>query len=165
MHGFRLPTEESKSMSLLLFLICLTPVASKDILELLLGEVRVIVPVGMGISFWVVPIILPCAVSTHILLHSVAPNFQLQIRDRPTLIVIANNHGSLVRLVIYDFGSQVPLLLFPQAFQDVIGADLHDGDLVVEAGVFALIGSANLVFPDFPHTPLRNELRSECHVF
>ena len=85
--------------------------ASEDILVLLLGEIHIIVSVGMGEFSSVVSVVLPGRVRSQVRVRSVAPVFNFQVGHGLALVVVRHLHRSLVGLVVDSFRSQVPLLL------------------------------------------------------
>lgn len=107
--------------------------SSENILILLLWEVHIIISMWMRELSWVVSVILPSGVSSKILGVAVAPVLDLEIGNRFTLVVVRNGHSSLVSLIVNGLGSEEPLSLLSETFKNVIWADLHDGNLFVEA--------------------------------
>lgn len=123
---------------------------SEDILVLLLGEIDIIVSVGMGVLSSVVSVILPGRVGSQVGVRSVSPVFNFEVGHRLALVVVGHLHGTLVGLVIDSFGSKVPLLLLSKALEHVVGAHLHNRNFLVVAGIVAAGGSAVLELSDFP---------------
>ena len=58
------------------------------------------------------------------------------------------------------------LLLFTEAFEDVLGADFHNADFVVEADLFVsgVLGRAHLELADLSVATSGNEVRYKSHV-
>ena len=110
-----------------------TDCASEEVLVLLFGEVNVIVPVGVRELHWVIPVILVVGVRAEVLTE--CPGLEAEIRDRTATVVVRYLHGSSVRLVVDCLGTGKPLLLLAKTFKDVIGADFHDGELLVLANL------------------------------
>jgi hypothetical protein len=137
---------------------------SEEILVLLLREVDVIVSVRVREFSGVVSVILPGRLRSESL--SVGPGLQFQVRDGSVLVVITNLHSSLVCLVIDSFSSEHVLLLFTESFKDVLGANFHDGDFVVNTSflVSIVLGGAHLVLADLSVATSGNEVRYKGHV-
>ena len=122
---------------------------TEDILVFHLGEVDAIVTMRMGELLGIKSIISPSGVASEVVGMTVSPILDLEIADRFALVVVADGHGSLVGLVVDGLGAQVPLSLLAERLKDVVGANLHDGKLLVEAGLLVLLGRAVLVLADF----------------
>lgn len=137
---------------------------SEEILVLLLREVDVIVSVRVREFSGVVSVILPGRLRSESL--SMGPGLQFQVRDGSVLVVITNLHSSLVCLVIDSFSSEHVLLLFTESFKDVLGANFHDGDFVVNTSflVSIVLGGAHLVLADLSVATSGNEVRYKGHV-
>ena len=162
--GLRLVSEEIHAMLLHLSRLGLTDGTSKDVLVLLLGEVDIIVSVGVGELSWDISVILVKRVRSESC--SVIPSLELEVRDGSTTVEIGNLHGSSVGLVVDNFSSGVPLLLLGEAFEDVVGADLHDAELLILAssGALASISSTGLESADLTKTSLRDHVVLKSHI-
>lgn len=137
---------------------------SEEILVFLVGEVHVIVSVGVRELSRVVSVILPGSLGTEGL--SMSPGLQLQVRDGSVSVVITDLHGTSVCLVIDNFSSKHVLLLFTETLKDVFGAYFHNADFVVEAdlGVSRVLGRAHLELADLSVTTSGDEVRYKSHV-
>jgi len=122
--------------------------ATEEVLVLLLREVNVIITVGVRELGRVVAIILEVRVRTHVAGLTMFPGLDGEVGDGAALVEVGDDHGTLVGVVVDHLGAQVPLLLFAEALQHVVGAHLHDGDLVREAGLARVLGGALLVLAD-----------------
>jgi len=80
---------------------------------------------------------------------SEAPVLDFEVGHGSGLVVVADLHGSLVGGVVDGLGSQEPLSPFPESFEDVVGADLHNRNLFVGTGVSALVSGTGLELSDF----------------
>ena len=89
---------------------------------------------------WVVPVVLPHGVRSQVASLSVLPSLESQVGHRAALVVIRDTHGALVGLVVDDLSSEVPLLLLLETLEDVVGADFHHGQLVIETVVSSASG-------------------------
>lgn len=122
---------------------------TEEVLVLLLGEVDVIITVRVGILRGVVAIILVKRVGTHVDSLTVLPRFKGQVSYRAALVEIGNNHSAFVSVVIDHLSAEVPLFLFAEAFENMVGANLHDGDLVGEASLRGVLGGTLLILANF----------------
>ena len=111
--------------------------SSEDIFILLLWEVHIIISVWMRVLSWVVSVILPSGVSSKIFGVAVTPVLDLEVRHGFSLVVVGNGHGSLVSLVINSLGSEEPLSLLSETLKNVVWANLHNGNLFVEASILS----------------------------
>ena len=73
-------------------------------------------------------------------------------------------HGTFVGLIINDLGSQIPLLFLFQTIQDVIWADLHNTEFVMEALLLSLLKSAQLILSNFFVATAWHKTRDQCHI-
>jgi hypothetical protein len=137
---------------------------SEEILVFLVGEVHVIVSVSVRELSRVVSVILPGSLGTEGL--SMSPGLQLQVRDGSVSVVITDLHGTSVCLVIDNFSSKHVLLLFTETLKDVLGANFHNADFVVEAdlGVSRVLGRAHLELADLSVATSGDEVRYKSHV-
>ena len=94
-----------------------------------------------------------------------APVFALEVSNGSALVEVADGHGSLVGLVINSLSSKEPLSLLTKSFKNVVGAHFHNRDLLVEAGVLAVIGGATLVLSNLSVATTRNHVWLESHEF
>ena len=140
--GLRLIAKGVHLILLVLFCLGGTDGTSEDILVLLLGEVDIVVSMRVGELGWVIPVILIEGVRAESI--SVAPILNLEVRDRTATVVIRNLHSASVSLVVNSLSSCVPLLLLTESLEDMVGADLHDAQLLWLAHLiaFAVRGSA-----------------------
>ncbi len=81
------------------------------------------------------PVVLPERVAPHVGCLAVVPGLELQVRDGTVLVEVRDSHGALVRVVVDHFSTQVPLLLFTEQLEDVVGAHFHYADFVGEASI------------------------------
>lgn len=156
----------SPEVVLVLFqLLCssLTPGSAEDIDVLLVLEVDIVVSVGVREFSWVITIVIPSGVSSHVLWATISPVPDRQVTNRFALVVIAYDHSSLVGLVINNLCPKHPLSLLSEGLKDVVWAHFHDRDLLVEAGLFAILGSATLVLLDFSVATARDWIWLESH--
>jgi hypothetical protein len=163
-HGLGLVVEESERVSLLLLSGSLTKVSSEEVLVLLVGVVDVIVSVVVSVVLGVVSVILPVRVGLKVARLSVSPGLKLKISDGSSLVVRADAHGSSVGLVIDDFSSGVMLLHLSESLKNVIRADLHDVDLLLEAVSSSSLGGAFLEVADLSLATSGNKVSSDRHV-
>lgn len=138
--------------------------SSEYILVLLLGEVDVIVSVRVRVLSGVIPVILPGVLSSKVVRSTVAPVLNGKVANGSSLVVIRYLHCSLVGLVIDSLSSQVPLSLLSKSLKNMVGADLHDGDLLVEASLFVLLGGTSLILSYFSETSSRDFLALKGEV-
>ena len=66
------------------------------------------------------------------------PCLQLKFGDRTVAVVVRNLHSTSVSLVVNDLGPSVPLFLLTELLEHVVGAHLHDAELLVLACSVAL---------------------------
>ena len=135
---------------------------SEEVHELLLGEVDVIVPVRVRELCWVPPVILIPGVGAQTV--AMSPGLELEIGDGTTAVEVRDLHGSSVGLVVDGLGASVPLLLLLESLKNVIGANLHDGDLLVHALVAAVGGGASLELTDFTVATTGDHVWHQSHV-
>lgn len=153
-----------ESEELLLLLIGCAHSTSEDILVFLLGEVKVIVSVGMRVLGRVVAIILPERIGSESSTLSVFPGLQLKVTDSAVLVVVGNRHCALISLVINNFSAKVPLLLLLKTLEDMVGANFHHGKLVIEARFSTLLGGAKLELADLLVATTGDEVGNQGHV-
>lgn len=137
--------------------------STEDILVFHLGEVDAIVTMRMGELLGVESVISPGGIASEVAGMTVSPILDFEIAHRFTLVVVADRHGSLVGLVIDGLGAQVPLSLLAKGLEDMVGANLHDGKLLVHAGLLALLGRAVLVLADLTVATAGNLRVLESH--
>jgi hypothetical protein len=137
---------------------------SENVFVFLFGEVDIIVSVRVTELGRVVSVVLPERVGAEIATLSVLPCLQGKVRDGSALVVIRDGHSAFVGLVVNDFSTEIPLLLLLESLEDVVGADLHHRQLIVDAVVSALFGSANLELADFLVAAAGDEVGNEGHV-
>ena len=130
---------------------------SEEITVFLVWEVDIVVSVWMGEFGRVIPVILPSTFSSESC--SVLPCFEFKVRYRSSTVIVTNLHGSLVSLVINWLSTKVPLLLLTKAFENVIGANLHDVDFSISALWIWILFCACLVLSDLPVATTWNNLR------
>ena len=98
----------------------------------------------------VVSVVLPDGVGAEFATLSVLPGLELKVADGAAPVVVGDGHCALVCLVVDDLSAEVPLLLLLEALEDVVGADLHHVDLVIDAVIAALrLKSMGLVLVNF----------------
>jgi hypothetical protein len=106
---------------------------SKEVHVLLLGEVDVIVPVGVRELCWVPSVILIPRVRAQGV--TIGPRLQLEVGNGASTVEIGDLHGSSVSLVVDRLSASKPLLLLLEGLENVIGANLHNRELLVHAGL------------------------------
>jgi len=161
-HGGGSAIEEAELVLLSLLSGGSTESTSEDILVLLLWEVHVIVSVWVRVFGWIISIILPGGGGSQVLWMAIAPVLALEVSHRSTLIIVANFHCSLIGLVIDGFSSQVPLSLLSQGLEDMIWANLHNRDLLIDTGV-TVLSSARLILSNLSVATSWNEVWLESH--
>mmetsp|Transcript_20124 Transcript_20124/g.24821 ORF Transcript_20124/g.24821 Transcript_20124/m.24821 type:complete len:238 (+) Transcript_20124:292-1005(+) len=136
---------------------------SEEIFVFLVGEVNVIVPVRVRELGGVPTVILIEGVAAD--RRAVLPGLQLQVGDGAAAVVVRHLHGASVGLVVDDFGSSEPLLLLAETLEDVIGADLHDVELLALArGAVLATGSlARLELADLAVATARDHVGHQGH--
>jgi hypothetical protein len=164
-HSSRLSTDQADLVPVGFLLSTFSKGTSKHISVLLLWEVHIIVPMGMWVLDWIISIILPGGVTSHVLWMSMFPALNIKIADRSSHVVARDGHGSLVGLIVDSFGSEHPLSLLSETLKDVVWANLHDGDFIIKAGLLAAGGSTSLVLLNFSEATLWNEVWLKSHVF
>ena len=97
----------------------------------------------------IITIVLPGRIRSHVLRATVSPVPDGEVGDRLALVVVADNHRSLVRLIVDGLCPKHPLSLLSESFENVIWANFHDRDLLVETSFFTLLSSAALVLLNF----------------
>ena len=127
----------------------LTNGTTEDVCVLLLWEVGIIVSVGVRELNWVITIVFPSGVGSHVVWATITPLSNGQITYRLALVVISDNHGSLVSLVINNLSPEEPLSSLSHLLEDVVWAHFHNRDLLVQTGFLAVLGGASLVLLDF----------------
>lgn len=115
----------------------------------------------MRVLDWVPSVILVPAVTSEML--AMVPGFKLQIANRATSVKIAYSHCALVSLVVNRLGTQHMLLLLSKAFKNVVWANFHDVDLLLEAFVLTLFSNASLIGANFSETTTRNHRWLHAH--
>ena len=76
-------------------------------------------------------------------------------------------HSASVGLVIDDFSSEHVLLLFAESLEDVLRADFHNADFVVEADFSSVVrvpGRAHLELADLSVAASGDPVRYKSHV-
>ena len=151
-------------MFLHLFGLRLTNGTSKDVLVLLLGEVNIVISVGVGELGGIVSIILIEGVRFES--STEFPSLKLEVGHGTLAVEVRNLHGSSVSFVVDNFSSCEPLLLLTESFENVIRADLHNGELLVLAGggVLSFISLTGLELADLAVTASWDLVRHEGHV-
>jgi len=132
-----------------LSLFSLTLGTSEDIGVLLLLEVDVIVSVRMWELGGIITIILPGGIGSHVLCTTIGPVSDCEIGHGLAFVVVSDDHGSLVGLIVDCLSSKHPLSLLSKTLKNVIRAHFHDRDLLIETGFLTLLSSASLIFLDF----------------
>jgi len=162
-NGLRLLCEDVHAMLLHLFGLSSAGGTAKDVLVLLLGEVDIVVSVRVGELGRVESVILVERIRAEGV--TVFPSLELEVGDGAAAVEVRNLHSSAVSLVIDGLSSSEPLLLLTKSFKDVIGADLHDGELLVLAyGVnLAVGGLAGLELADLSEAASGDLARHESH--
>lgn len=137
---------------------------TEDILVLHLWEVDAIVPVRVSSMLnGVISVIDPGTVRTQVLGLTGSPVLDLEIADRLALVVVTDDHSALVSLVVNSLCAKNPLALLTKAFQNMVGAHLHNADLLVSASSLALLRRTSLVLADLTVAAARNSLRLQSH--
>jgi hypothetical protein len=111
----------------------------------------------------VISIIDPGTVGTQVSGLTGSPVLDLELADRLALVIVTDYHGTLVSLVVNSLSAKNPFALLAEAFQDMVGAHLHDADLLVSASSLALLRGTSLVLADLTVAPARDSLRLESH--
>jgi hypothetical protein len=137
---------------------------SENVFVFLFGEVDIVVSVRVTELGRVVSVVLPERVRAEVATLSVLPCLQGEVRDSSAFVVIGNGHSAFVGLVVNDLSTEIPLLLLLESLEDVVGADLHHRQLIVDAVVSTLFGSANLELADFLVAAAGDEVGNEGHV-
>lgn len=137
--------------------------SSEDILVLLLWEVHIIVSMWVWELSWVVSVILPSGVSSKIFGVTITPVLDLKIGDGFATVVVADSHGSLIGLVVNSLCSKEPLSLLSETLKYVIWADLHDGNLLIEAGILSSGLRACLILSNLSVASLWNVIWLKSH--
>lgn len=132
-----------------LLLGSLTLGSAEHISVFLLCEVDAIVSMRMRELGRIITIVLPGRIRSHVLRATVSPVPDGEVGDRLALVVVADNHRSLVRLIVDGLCPKHPLSLLSESFENVIWANFHDRDLLVETSFFALLSGATLVLLNF----------------
>lgn len=104
----------------------------------------------MRVLDWVPPVILIPAVASQVL--AVIPRLQVQVTDRTAAVEVAHGHSALVGLVVNRLGAQHVLLLLAKALEDMVWANFHDVDFLLEALVLTLFGNTSLIGANFSQT-------------
>jgi hypothetical protein len=112
----------------------------------------------------VISIIDPGTVGTQVSGLTGSPVLDLELADRLALVIVTDYHGTLVSLVVNSLSAKNPFALLAEAFQDmIVGAHLHDADLLVSASSLALLRGTSLVLADLTVATARDSLRLESH--
>lgn len=162
-HCFWCSISKVKTVFFIFFWSSSTFSTSEEIFEFLLGEVNVIVSVRVRIHNWIVPVILPNRVTTHVGCFSMLPSFQLQVLNRAITVIIRDYHCTFISVIVNHLCSQVPLLFFAKTFKNMIRTYLHNWNLVWEESFRRVLSSALLIFADFFVAAPRNKVGSESH--
>jgi hypothetical protein len=112
---------------------------------------------------WVVSVILPSGVSSKIFGVTITPVLDLKIGDGFATVVVADSHGSLIGLVVNSLCSKEPLSLLSETLKYVIWANLHNGNLFIEAGFLSCGLRACLILSNLSVTPLWNVVWLKSH--
>jgi hypothetical protein len=99
---------------------------------------------------WVITIVFPSGVGSHVLSATIGPVPDGQVADSLALVIVTDSHGSLIGLVVDSLRPEHPLSLLSEALKNVIWAHFHNRDLLVEACLFALLSSTSLILLDLP---------------
>ena len=157
-HGGRNTTEQANVVLIMLSRGCCSLGTSEDIFVLLLWEVGIIVSVWMREFNWVISVILPSGVRSHVLWMSIGPVLDLEVSDGSAFVVVGDGHGSLISLVVDGLSSQVPLSFLSETLKNVVWANLHNRYL-------SLKGLSSLIFSNLSVATLWDELWLESHEF
>jgi len=97
-HGLGTSVHQTKTVTLTLLVLSLTQRSSKEVFVFLVGEVDIVVSVGMRELGWVIPVILPSGARMQTL--AVVPSLKMEVAHRATTVVITDFHSPLVGLVV-----------------------------------------------------------------
>jgi hypothetical protein len=147
-----------------LFILGSSHGTSEDVLVLLFGEVNVIVSVRMAELSGVVSVILPDGVWAELSTLSILPGLELKIADGAALVVVRHWHGALVGLVVDNLSAEIPLLLLLKSLENVIRADLHHVNLVIEAVISTPLAGTDLELADLLIAAAGDEVGDKGHV-
>jgi hypothetical protein len=159
LDGLRRVALEVESVLLFLGLLTFSHGASKEVFVFLFWEVHIVVSVRMRVLGWVVSVIFVERVGAKFL--SVFPGLEFELAGRSASVEVRDLHGALVRLVIDQLGAKGPLLFLAETLQNEVWADLHNGDLLVEALGLVLISLAIVESADLTVATLGNLVWSE----
>ena len=161
LNCFRGRATEIKPVFLLFGLRGFTDITTEKVRVFLLWEVHVIVSVRMRVFSWVPPVILVPRVASKVL--ALIPGSQLKIADASVLVEVAYGHSALVSLVIDRFSSQVVLFLLSESFKNMVRANLHNIDLLLEASLRVRLILAEVVLANLPCATSWDHLRLKTH--
>lgn len=145
--------------------LAFSEVSSKEVLVLLLLIVQVVVSVVVDVALGVVSVVLPERISLQIARLTISPSFEGQITDRSSLVILADLHSSPVGLVVNNLSSEHVLPLLSEAFENVIGAHLHDVDFLLEAISLSVVLRASLEVLNLSLATSGHLLEVHHHVF
>ena len=163
-HSSGLSTDETDLVSIGLLLSSGSKGTTEEISVLLLWEVHIIKSMGMWVLSWIISVILPGRVASKVLWMTVVPALDVEIAHRSSEVVVGDSHGSLVGLVVNSLSSEHPLSLLSESLKNVIWANLHDGDFLVETGILAAGSGASLILLNLSEATLRDEVWLKGHV-
>mmetsp|Transcript_114747 Transcript_114747/g.159308 ORF Transcript_114747/g.159308 Transcript_114747/m.159308 type:complete len:232 (+) Transcript_114747:316-1011(+) len=118
----------------------------------------------MRVFSWVISVIRVERIASEVVQATVIPGLEFQVRNRAALVVVTNSHSTLVSLVIDELSTEGPLLLLTKTFENVVGANLHNVDLLVETGFSTLSSRALSVLLDFLNATAGDSGRHKSHV-
>jgi len=158
-------THKANSVSISFFLLGISKGTSEHILVLLFWEIDIIVSVWMWVLSEIVSIILPGRISSQVICGSEWPVLDSEITHWSSFVVITDGHSSLVGLIINSLSSEEPLSSFSESFENVVWANLHDGDFLTVALFSTTLWSAVLILSNLSITSSWDLLWLESHEF
>jgi len=147
------------------FFCSITLGTTENIFVFLFGEINVIESVWMWIYSWVISIVLPSRVRSHIVWMAKSPVFDFTVTYWSSLVVITYCHCSFIGLVVNSLSSQEPLSLFSQSLKNMIWANFHDWDFLVQAIVSSIGTCTSIVLSNFSIATSWNHIGFQDHVF
>lgn len=162
LDGTRRILAEIQFVVFALFKLALALGSAEEVDILLLWEVNIIVSVRVReLGGHISVVLVKCVRSNFV---TVRPVPEVQIGDGAAAVVVRDFHCSFVSLVVNRLGSESPLFALLELVKNVVGAHLHNADLLVEALLGSLGLRTLLELLDLSDAAFGGVLRQEGHV-
>jgi len=116
-----------------------TLVTTEEVCVFHVWEVDIVVSMCVRVRSWIVSVVLPERVGSHICALTVVPGLKLKISDGTVSVEIRDRHSALVSIIVNHFSTEIPLLLFAETFEDMIWAYLHNTNFLTKALILTFV--------------------------